>query len=188
MISFLKNIREEGKRWAYGRFWFFRALLILYFCYVFIRHILNSEYSSIFGGINLGIHELGHLLFYPLGDFLCILGGSFLQIFVPLLSFWIFLKQEDYFALSVSSCWLSTSLFGVSLYIGDARKQELPLVSPFSGEEIIHDWNYLLSKTGLLSFDTFLSFFVRIFAIFFMLSGILWGFYLLKFMFSKKSL
>lgn len=186
MIDFLKKLKEEGKRWAYGRFWLFRAILILYFSYVFINHLLNVEYSSLFGGINLGIHELGHLLFYPFGNFISILGGSFLQIFIPILSFWIFLRQEDYFALSVSLFWLSTSLFNLSLYIGDARKQELPLVSPFSGDEIIHDWNFILSKFGLLSFDNFFSISIRIFAIIFMLSSILWGIYLLRFMLTKK--
>lgn len=186
MINFLKKIKENGKNWAYGKFPFLRLFLILYFIYIFFNHLLKPEYTSIFGGINLGIHELGHLLFYPFGEFISVLGGSLFQVLVPVLSFWIFLRQEDYFALSLSACWLGTSLFNLALYIGDAGEMALPLVSPFAGEEIIHDWNYLLSRAGLLSLDNFLSFIVKIFAIFFMLSGILWGIYLLKFMFSKK--
>lgn len=186
MIKFFKEIKEEAKEWAYGRFWLFRAILIFYFVYVFIRHLISPEYTSLFGGINLGIHELGHILFYPLGEFLSVLGGSLLQVAVPLISFLVFYKQKDYFAYSVSFFWLSTSLFNLSLYISDARKQALPLVSPFSGEEIIHDWNYILSKLGLLSFDTFFSYILRFFAILFMFFGILWGIYIIKFMLFKK--
>jgi hypothetical protein len=186
-MNFWNNLKKEAKYWASGKFFLFRALLIIYFFYVFIRHLFNSEYSSLFGGINLGLHELGHLVFLPFGEFISVFGGSFFQIFIPLISFWLFYKQEDYFALSISSCWLSTSLFSLSLYISDARSQNLPLISPFGSEEIIHDWNYLLGKMGLLQLDGFFSFIVRLFAIFFMCSGILWGTWLLKFMIFKSN-
>ena len=53
------------------------------------------------------------------------------------LELWIFQRQEDYFAHSVAACWLGTSLFNMATYIGDARAQVLPLVSPFGGEDIL---------------------------------------------------
>ena len=41
---------------------------------------MDSEYESIFGGINLAIHEGGHLFFMGFGsDFLAVAGGTLLQ-------------------------------------------------------------------------------------------------------------
>jgi hypothetical protein len=172
----------EAREWAVGRWWPLRALLMLYFAYVLVRHLGSAEYNSWFGGINLGIHELGHVIFSPFGTFIGILGGSFWQVAVPLLSFWVFRRQGDFFAHSVSACWLGTSLFNLAAYIGDARAQELPLVSPFGGEEIIHDWYYLLSVTGLAPFDQALAFLVRALAFGAMAAGLAWGGWLISVM------
>jgi len=48
---------------------------------------------------------------------------------------------------------LGTNLFDVATYSGDARAMELPLVSPFGGDEIIHDWNWMLANLGWLAHD-----------------------------------
>jgi hypothetical protein len=169
------DLRDDARQWAMGRFWPLRALLMLYFAYVLARHLGSGEYTGWFGGINLGIHELGHVVFSPFGMFLGVLGGSFWQVAVPLLAFWIFHRQGDYFAHSVAACWLGTSLFNLAAYIGDARAQVLPLVSPFGGEAIVHDWEYLLGVTGLLSWDGTLAFLTRALAFVAMTSGLTWG-------------
>ena len=169
------EFRVEAREWAAGRWWPLRAVLMLYFAYVLVRHLGSAEYNSWFGGINLGIHELGHVVFSPFGPFIGILGGSFWQVAVPLLAFWIFHRQGDYFAHSVAACWLGTSLFNLAAYIGDARSRVLPLVSPFGGEEIIHDWHYLLGTLGLLPLDGALAFLVRVLAFAAMVAGLAWG-------------
>ncbi len=111
-------------------------------------------YSDYFKGINLGFHEMGHMVFAPFGQFMAIAGGSLFQCLVPLLSTLMFLRQRDYFGIAFCFGWLSTNLFDVALYAGDARKLELPLVTPFKGgDEIIHDWNYLLDKLNMLQYD-----------------------------------
>ena len=169
------EFRREARAWAQGRWWPLRVLLTLYFAYVLIRHLGSAEYNSGFGGINLGIHELGHVIFSPFGQFASVLGGSFWQLAVPLLAFWIFQRQEDYFAHAVAACWLGTSFFNMATYIGDARARVLPLVSPFGGEEIIHDWNYLLGTMGLLPLDGALAFLTRVLAFGAMAAGLAWG-------------
>jgi hypothetical protein len=72
----------------------------------------------------------------------------------------MFLRQRDYFAVAVAFGWLSTNLFDVATYAGDARAQDLSLVSPGIGD-VIHDWNYLLGKTGLLQADQTIAFLIR---------------------------
>ncbi len=179
----LKTIKSESEEWAEGKFPYFRTLLLLYFLYVFVRHLSDKDYGSIFSGINLGIHELGHVVLSFMPMFITVAAGTLFQLAAPAASILVFLKQRDFFALSVSLGWLSTSLFSVSRYAGDAREMELPLVSPFGGEEIIHDWNYMLSKVGLLGAAPAVSALFWILAFLSMALALLWGGYLLIIMF-----
>ncbi|MCK5832154.1 hypothetical protein KAH81_00630 [bacterium] len=109
-------------------------------------------FNSIFKGLNLGIHELGHYLFLPFGHFLHMAGGTITQLAAPIVSVFLFYRQRDYFAIAVCFGWLSTNFYDIGVYVADARAQELPLVTPFGGEAM-HDWFYLLNKLNLLSWD-----------------------------------
>ena len=156
---------DDVSHWCRGKIWYFRAIVLLFFLYIFLRHLANPMYNSIFKGLNLGIHELGHFVFVFFGRFIEIAGGTILQLLVPLIAIFMFYKQRDYFAIAFSFGWLSTNLFDVATYIADARARALPLVSPGSSEYIIHDWNYLLRRMGLLKMDTTIAFFTRVLAV-----------------------
>ena len=46
--------------------------------------------------VNLPFHEAGHIVFMPFGDFMMSLGGSLLQVLIPVICGWVFLfKQND---------------------------------------------------------------------------------------------
>ena len=184
--DWLKRFLLEASEWAEDKFAPLRLVLWLFLLYVLLRHLGDPVYQSIFKPLNLGIHELGHLIFSPLGQFLMVAGGTIAQCLVPLISFFMFYKQKDFFAISVSLCWMGTNLFSVAVYMADARKMALPLVTPFGGEEIIHDWNYLLGKLGLLNSDAVLSGCVRLLAILNMVMGLGFGAWLILKMFKKK--
>lgn len=140
-----------------------RGALWLYLLFAGARLVLNPATGDIFGFFTLVVHEAGHALFSYLGEFLGIAGGSLAQILAPLYVLSTFWRQRDYFALCIGGYWLASSLFNLSIYIGDARARQLELVSPFSfGEEPIHDWNWLLTHMHLLPFDTVLSWTVRL--------------------------
>jgi hypothetical protein len=100
-------------------------------------------------GINLIFHEAGHPIFGLLGwETLTILGGTLMQVLVPLLlagSFWF--KRQ---ALGVALCgqWAGQNLLNISRYMADARSQRLPLVG--GGE---HDWGELFLQWNLLPKD-----------------------------------
>jgi len=145
----------QEKRW-----WGWRLPFLLFFAYILVRHLASPDYQSIFKGLNLGIHELGHFVFGFLGEFMGVAGGTLLQCLVPIGSMAMFLRQRDFFAIAVCFGWLSTNLFDVATYAGDARAMELPLVSPGVGD-VIHDWNYLLGQTGLLKADQTIAFLFR---------------------------
>lgn len=115
-----------------------------------IARLRNPEYWDLLDDVNLAIHEAGHVLFQPLGDPLVVLGGSLFQVIVPLAFVMYFFARRELFSASVVLAWVAASLANVAVYIGDARAQELPLLG---GENVIHDWWYLLIEWDLLSSD-----------------------------------
>ncbi len=98
--------------------------------------------------LDLAIHETGHLVFAFGGERLMLLGGTLFQLLVPAafaLALW---RQGDRHGATVPLWWLGQSCWNISVYIKDARSQELPLVG--GGE---HDWAILLGELGLLPRD-----------------------------------
>lgn len=185
-MSKFRKIPEKIKTWCKGRIWHVRALLLIIFVYIGFRHLVNPFYSSIFGGINLGIHELGHIIFSFGGQFITIAGGTILQLAVPLICATLFMFQPDYFAVCVCGVWLSTNFYSVATYVGDARAQMLPLVS-VGGGDAIHDWHYLLSRMHLLSLDTGIAAFTRLLAFILMWGSIVIAFWMLWVMAQHRS-
>jgi hypothetical protein len=93
--------------------------------------------------IDLFIHETGHLVFKLFGRFMEFLGGSLLQILIPLATVIVFAKSSLK-SLPFTLYWMGQSIVNVSIYIGDAPYRRLPLIS----RSAIHDWNWLLHATG----------------------------------------
>ena len=98
--------------------------------------------------VDLAIHETGHLLFGPFGEFIGALGGTLFQIIVPTAFVVYFVRQGDRYAASVTLWWVAQNFWNISVYVRDARAQLLPLVG--GGE---HDWAYMLWRLGLLQHD-----------------------------------
>lgn len=98
--------------------------------------------------IDLAIHEAGHVFFGPFGEFIGFLGGTLLQLIVPVTFFGYFLHHRNRYAASVLLWWVAQNLWNISVYVRDARAQELPLVG--GGE---HDWAYLLGTLNMLPRD-----------------------------------
>lgn len=96
-------------------------------------------------GVNLLFHEAGHLFLGFFGKTLHFLGGTLGQLFFPAACAIHFLRREDRFGAAVCGLWLAESLMNTARYLGDARAQALPLVGGH-----IHDWNWLLTRWGLL--------------------------------------
>ena len=149
------RLRDEAAAWCVGRSWRVRVPLLLYLAWIGVGHLSDPATTSLFGGVTLGIHELGHLLLFWAGPFLAVAGGSLAQLAAPVAAALLLLRQRDYFGVSVAAAWLSFSLFGLAAYVGDARAQNLPIVGLTA--DPIHDWNYLLGALGFLEWDRALS-------------------------------
>src|SRR5882762_871742 len=70
--------------------------------------------------VDLIIHEAGHLIFIPFGQFMHILGGSLFQTVFPLLYVGYFYFKRDYFSSSFLLFWTGVNLINVSVYASDA--------------------------------------------------------------------
>jgi hypothetical protein len=98
-------------------------------------------------GVNLVIHEAGHLIFRPFGEFMTIAGGSLFQVVMPALFVGYFWYQRKYYSAAMVLFWVGESILNVSVYAGDSIALQLPLLG---GPDSMHDWNYLLSSLNLL--------------------------------------
>ena len=125
----------------------FAALLSLYFLSIAYAP-LNGSFLDL---VDLPIHETGHLLFRPLGEFMMIAGGSLFQIIMPAVFVGYFIRQEKYYSAAVVLFWVGQSILNVFVYANDAVVMQLVLTSGLTGSEgSFHDWNYLLTETGLI--------------------------------------
>jgi hypothetical protein len=102
--------------------------------------------------VNLVIHEAGHLLFSWFGEFIGICGGTIGQLFVPVAFTVYFFVRREFFSSMVTLFWTGQNFFGISVYVKDAQAMDLPLLS-IGGGDSIHDWNYILTRLGLLRWD-----------------------------------
>jgi hypothetical protein len=98
-------------------------------------------------GVNLLIHEAGHLFFRPLGEFMMIAGGSLFQVLLPAIFAGYFVRQKNYYSAAMVLFWVGESILNVSVYAGDSLALQLPLLG---GQDSIHDWNYMLGQLGML--------------------------------------
>jgi hypothetical protein len=125
-------------------------------------------------GVFVPIHEGGHLLFRFFGEFLSVAGGTFLQLFVPLTLAAYFLFQRQAQGVGFCLFFFFEQFLPIATYMADARAQDLPLLTIGDGDDVIHDWNYLFGKLGLLQHDTQIAATVRAIGWMGMLAVVAW--------------
>jgi hypothetical protein len=120
------------------------------------------------------IHEGGHLLFRFFGEFLAVAGGTILQLAVPLMlaAFFVFQRQIPGTVFCVF--FFFEQFLPVSTYMADARAQDLPLLTVGDGDYVIHDWNYLFGRLGVLDHDIQIAHAVRALGWIGMLATVAW--------------
>src|SRR6185369_8631885 len=76
-------------------------------------------------GVNLLIHEAGHIVFMPFGEFIMIAGGSLFQVIMPAAFVVYFCRRGAAYSAALVLFWVGESLLNVSVYAKDAIKMEL---------------------------------------------------------------
>jgi hypothetical protein len=131
----------------------FTIKLLLYAYLAYLVYFLAADYdptSSAFrppfllwitDWMNLYMHEAGHLLFKIFGWWMYFLGGSLIQILLPLSLVMIIARQRNWY-IGTAGFWMGENMVNVSIYIKDAPFRKLHLI----GKGLVHDWNWLLSN------------------------------------------
>ena len=100
-------------------------------------------------GVDLGIHELGHMLTSWAPTLMVQAAGSFLQVAVPVAFAIFFFVKKDRLAVILMVAWAAESLNNVSVYMYDATRMVLPLLGD-DGSGDGHDWHNIFTRLGLL--------------------------------------
>lgn len=137
----------------------FSAILFVYFIWI----AFDPMQGSFLDLVDLPIHEAGHLLFAPLGQFLSVAGGSLFQVIMPVAFVVYFWKQEQFYSGAIVLFWVGQSLINVFVYANDAVVMQLVLLGGLTGSEgSFHDWNYLLTTLGMLDWTTEVAGLIRV--------------------------
>jgi hypothetical protein len=139
--------------------------------------------SSFLHNIDLVFHEAGHVLFMPFGEFLTVLGGSLMQLIVPVVvSVVLLFEKRDPFGAALALWWIGQNLLDLAPYIGDARSLQLILLGGVTGADApgYHDWENILRDLGLLQFDRRIALVAALTGRVLMALAILWGVLVLR--------
>lgn len=134
---------------------------LLFFSLFLYEAARGSGPLLLMDGVFVPIHEGGHLLFHYLGMTIGVAGGTFTQLFVPLALAMYFAYQREPQGVTFCGFFFFEQFLPIATYMGDARAMQLPLLTVGDSEYVIHDWNYLFSKIGVLRYDTAIANWVR---------------------------
>lgn len=116
--------------------------------------------------VDLGFHELGHLLTYVFPDLVTAAMGSVTQVAVPAgLGVYFLVLRRDPVGTGVCWAWAGTSCFGVARYVADAPYEELELIG---GD---HDWAFILFELNRMDAADELATAVRVLGVGLLLAG-----------------
>ena len=136
----------------------FAVVLTIYFLWI----AYDPMQGSFLDLVDLPIHETGHLVFRLFGEFVGVAGGSLFQVLFPAVFVGYFIWRLQYYSAAVVVFWVGQSILNVWVYAADAVVMQLVLTSGFTGAEgSFHDWNYLLTRTGLIGSKKMIAGFIR---------------------------
>ena len=127
-----------------------------------LAQILSQQTWWFIQNVNLIFHEAGHVIFIFFGNFLYTLGGSLVEISIPLLVTLQFARTKQFFSAACASWWLATAFLSVSIYASDARERALPLIT---NDITTHDWFNLLLQLDILKYDDLVGYVFLLFSI-----------------------
>jgi hypothetical protein len=128
---------------------------LAYWTWQFARTPLSPDAMESFLHLpDLVFHEAGHLIFSPLGQFMSVLGGSLLQVLIPVVCAVAFVRQEQFFGAAICVWWAGQNLVDLAPYIADARALQIVLLGGRTGAEVEgHDWEYILTRLRITHLD-----------------------------------
>jgi len=193
-LSITEHSVDDGSTWRqhflsvppiFHPFTFAARVILLFFLIIwgwrFITSAIESGYAmaSFLHLVNLAFHEAGHVFFGFFGRFVMSLGGTLGQILMPTICLLVlFIKTRDAFGAAVALWWVGQNFMDIAPYVNDARARQLMLLGGVTGRDAAygyHDWEFILSETGLLRYDHILAYSANGLGIILMLAALLWA-------------
>jgi hypothetical protein len=128
----------------------------IFIVWMLLRASTGDRFVPIVDHANLVFHEAGHLIVGLVSERLSVYGGTLGQLFFPVVAAWQFARRRQTLGFALTTGWACESLLNVAVYLGDARAMRLPLIGGLD-PATHHDWREILSRWGLLEFDTTLA-------------------------------
>jgi hypothetical protein len=173
---------EEGEGAPFDPATFYGRVVVLALATAWGLSLASLDYrvgeigGSFMHNILLPIHEAGHVLFMPFGEFMAILGGSLFQVLLPFVIGVAFLvKQREPFGAAMMLWWTGTSFVDLSPYVWDSLDPQLTLLGGRTGADGPHDWIFLLGKLGAIHRAHGWGTAFHHFGVMLMAAGIAWG-------------
>ncbi len=153
------------------------AVLVVYGIRLALMDIPSWELSSsLLHAPMVPIHEFGHVLFAPFGEFLHLLGGSLFQAALPLIFGGVFLvKNRDPFAAAAMLWWSAVAVLDIGPYIYDAQVPQHILLTGRTGDTGAHDFIDVLGILGLLNKGQTIGYVVHRLGVAMMLASFAWA-------------
>ena len=127
---------------------------VIFYAFVMIELVNHGSFPGLMDGVFVPIHEGGHLIFRLFGEFLCVAGGTFMQLFVPFALACSFAWRRQPQGVAFCLFFMFEQFFPIATYMADARTLDLPLLTVGDAEYVIHDWEYLFGRFHVLQYDT----------------------------------
>ena len=159
----------------------FRWALLIAFAAWTPKFVFAAGADAIMGSflhnVDLVFHEAGHVVFSPFGRFLTVLGGSLLQVIIPIVCAVALIRTSgDRVGAALCAWWAGQNLVDLAPYIGDARALQLPLLGGRTGAEVEgHDWEWILTSLGWLQHDRALASAAHVIGSLVMIAALAWG-------------
>jgi hypothetical protein len=118
-------------------------------CVVLIGMLSGASGARVpfLSGVDLGIHEFGHLVTFWAPWRVTAAAGSVFQVAAPLaLAAYFGFARREWWAAAPLLAWAGASARNVAVYIADAPYQRLSL---WGGPGVLHDWAQLLAGTPM---------------------------------------
>jgi hypothetical protein len=134
---------------------------LLFFGLFLYGLVRDMEMPHLADNAFMQIHAGGHALFRVFGLTAAVAGGTFLQLFVPFALGFYFIRQRQPLYVALCLFFFFEQFLPIARYMADAQAQQLPWMSIGRYESLIHDWNYLFTQLGVLTYDTMIAGIVR---------------------------
>ena len=134
---------------------------LLFFGLFLYELVHDMEMPHLVDNAFMQIHTGGHTLLRVFGLTAAVAGGTFLQLFVPFAFGLYFVLQRQPLYVALCLFFFFEQFLPIARYMADAQAQQLPWMSIGRYESLIHDWNYLFTQLGVLSYDTMIADIIR---------------------------